>query len=732
RLKEIDRSRALNIPGVLAVLTHKDIKGTNRQGVVRKDQPVLVDDKARHYGDPVALVLVENKALLPEALDQVAVFWEPLPPVYDPEEALKEQAPLIHEDHPEGNCLLKGEIVKGLGRDGFSGCTATVRAAFAFSRQEHAYLETENGWAVSNENGFLEMAVSTQTPFRDRAEVAEALGLDQEKIRVIAPCCGGAFGGKDGITVQSLLALGAIHCPGRPVKMYWEREESFLAGCKRHPARLEYRLGAGQDGTFQALEARIIFDTGPYDHLGGAVLTLGLEHAGGPYRVPHVYLQGQVIYTNNPVSGAFRGFGVPQVTGALEQMVDLLAEKMGLSPLEIRRRNALQKGDKNSVGVRLTTSTGLKECLDRVEAHPVWQESLSWQEAARPGTRRGAGLSCVHHAMGYGPVIPDTARAKIELTGEGKFRIYCGVVDMGQGNSDTFLQIAGDLLNQARADLELVLPDTAQTLPSGSASASRTTYTFGQALIKGLQEMKQRLLVKAQTRIKTGRLDELILEPGRIRHTSSGQTLDLRDLALDIRETERIVIHEFKAPVSEERVTPDTRLQLHGLPHLIFSYGVHLVYLEIDELTGRVEVKKYLAINDCGRLINPQLFEQQIQGGIAQGLGYALFEDFKVDQGMTITTGLSTYILPSAMDVPDMEVEALGLPEESGPFGLKGCGELAMDGPLAAVANALAAAVGRRIYESPLTAERVLKALEEGRRKVEFKKMRRTGEENRN
>ena len=360
------------------------------------------------------------------------------------------------------------------------------------------------------------MTVSTQTPFRDRIEVGEAVGFDPEKIRIIVPYCGGAFGGKDGITVQSLLALAAIKCPGRPIKMCWDREESFLASPKRHPARLVYALGARADGTFQALDVRLHYDTGPYDHLGGAIMALGLEHAGGPYRIPHVSLKSWAVYTNNPLSGAFRGFGVPQVTAAMEQMVDLMADKLGIDKLEIRLRNALRPGDANPIGVTLGSSTGLTECLQTVKEHPLWKERGPWKSGSAPFKRRGVGLSSVMHGMGYGPIIPDVARAKIELTGEGKFRLYSGVVDMGQGNASTYLQMAGALLNQEASGLELVLPDTGRTLPSGSASASRTTYTFGNALLGAAEALKKNILLQAASMLRLERPDELTLIPGQV------------------------------------------------------------------------------------------------------------------------------------------------------------------------------------------------------------------------
>lgn len=711
RLKGMDIHSAQSLPGVLTILTHREVSGSNRQGIIQKDQPLLVDDKARHGGDAVALVLAEDKAALQEALDRIVVDWEPLPGVFDPEEARREGAPLIHETYPGGNTLLKGELLKGQVEIGLDQSDILVEVHFEFPHQEHAYLETEAGVAILKDNGLLEIMVSTQTPFRDRLEVAEAIGFDPEKIRIIAPYCGGAFGGKDGLTVQSLLALGALHCPGRTIKMWWDREESFLASAKRHPVRLDYRLGAKRDGTFQALEARMLYDTGAYDHLGGAVTALGLEHAGGPYRIPHVKLQAWAVYTNNPVGGAFRGFGVPQVTAAMEQVVDVLAEKLGLSPLELRIQNALRQGELNTIGVTLTGPVGLGECLKTLKGHPLWKEKNRWKGESPRFKKRGIGIAALMHGLGYGPVIPDVARAKIELTREGKFRIYSGVVDMGQGNGSTYLQIAGVVLNQEASGLELVLPDTEQSLPSGSASASRTTFTFGKALIGAAEALKETILRQAAGEFRIERLNELKLLPGWIVHRPTDQGLTLAALARTLDDSQRMAVFQFQAPVCQETPTTDQNLRLHGIPHLIFSYGAHLVAVEVDELSGRVEVVRYLSVTDCGRVINPQLYEQQIEGGICQGLGYGLYEDFKVREGKILTPDLATYIIPTAPDVPDMETLAVEIPEPSGPFGMKGAGEIALAGPLPAVANAVADAIGKRIFQSPLTPERVWAAL---------------------
>ncbi len=711
RLRNIQADAARCLPGVVAVLTYRDITGSNRQGVIQKDQPVLADDKIRHCGDAVALIVARNREALKKAAALIELDVEPLPALLDIETAMQETAPKVHEAHPGGNILLKGCIETGKGADAFADCEAVAEVDIELPWQEHAYLETECGVAIFRDTGELEITASTQTPFRDKMEVAGALGLAPEKVRVIAPFCGGAFGGKDGITVQSLLGLAALHCPGQTIKMVWEREESFLAGAKRHPARLQYRLGGLKNGAFHAIDARLYFDTGAYDHLGGVVMALALEHAGGPYRIPNARLRAWSVYTNNPVSGAFRGFGVPQAAAAVEQAVDMLAAKLGLTPLEIRLKNSLRKGDKSPVGVTMLTSTGMVECLETAAVHPFWKQRNTWKAAAGSFKRRGVGVAAVMHGMGYGAVVPDVANAKIELTHEGRFRIYCGVVDMGQGNASTYLQIADDLLNQDSSRMELVLPDTALTLPSGSSSASRTTYTFGNALISAAKILKERVLQKAADLMMTDGPEQMALIPAGIRHLPSGRTIPLSDMPQYFNDAERFAVSRFRAPVCREALDIGSELKLHGIPHAVFSYSVHIAGVEVDELTGGVTVLDYLAVSDCGRILNPQLFTQQIHGGVAQGIGYALFEDFKVQNGRVQTRNLATYILPTALDIPDIQSISVALEEYTGPFGLKGAGEIAIDAPLPAIANAVADACGIRLRRFPMTGERVLQAM---------------------
>ena len=712
RVRGVDATAALAVPGVLRVLTAADVPGTNLQGIVHKDQPVLCGEVIRHAGDPVALVLARSAEALRAGLAALRADIEPLPGVFDPEAALKKDAPLVHQGRKNGNLLLGAVIEKGDARAALKSAPIVVRGEFSTPVQEHAFLETQCGVAQLLPDGALDMTVSTQAPFRDRFEIGHALGLDPLRIRVRAPHLGGGFGGKDGATVQCLLALAALNASGRPVRMAWDREESILAGYKRHAVRLRCALGADKDGTLLAFTCRAVYDTGAYAHLGGEVMELGLEHAAGPYRVPHTRIEGRCVYTNNPIAGAFRGFGVAQVSPAFEGLLDELAERLGLDPLELRRRNALTRGDVNGAGVRLDSSVHLAECLDTLAAHPLWLGREAWQAGAPAFTRRGVGLAAVFNGMGYGRGLPDMAIAKVEFTEAGDFLVYSGVADMGQGNSSAFALLAAQELNQQPGAVRLVQPDTALCHPSGSSSAGRTTYTYGNALLKACAAMRDKLLARAAMPLLRDTLEGLTLVPGAVRHAATGKALPLAVLARYLSRDDRICVAEYLMPVAQD--PPDTgRAFPIGFPHLFFAYAAHLARIEVDELTGRVRVCDYLAITDGGRVLDRSCFDQQAQGGVAQGIGFALIEDFQVRQGLIQTRDLSTYLIPTALDLPDTLSLAVEGCEDTGPRGLKGVGEVGLNGPAPAVAAALHRATGARLRHLPFTPERVLAALKQ-------------------
>ncbi|MGE4265388.1 MAG: xanthine dehydrogenase family protein molybdopterin-binding subunit [Desulfovibrio sp.] len=715
RVLRVDATAALAVPGVLRVLTAKDVPGPNIHGIVHKDQPVLCGDIIRHAGDPVALVLAETPEALRAGLAALRADIEPLPGVFDAQAALRRGAPLVHPARTGGNLLMRAVIEKGDAKGALKKAPVLVRGEFLTPVQEHAFLETQCGVAQALPDGGLDMTVSTQSPFRDRFEIGAALGLDPFRIRIRAPHLGGGFGGKDGATVQCLLALAALNSGGRPVRMAWDREESVLAGFKRHAARLRCVLGAQADGTLTAFSCDMLYDTGAYAHLGGEVMELSMEHACGPYRVPNVRVEGRCVYTNNPIAGAFRGFGAAQASPAFEGLMDELAAKLGLDPLALRRRNALARGDENGCGVRLTGSADLPSCLEAVAAHPLWLGREDWRESAPPFTRRGVGLAAVFNGMGYGRGLADMAIAKVELTEAGEFVVYASVADMGQGNISAFALLAAQELNQDAAAVGLVLPDTECCHPSGSSSAGRTTYTFGNAVVRACAALKAKLLSRAAMPLMCDSLDGMELLPGRVAHTPTGKAMPLAVLARFLPRDDRISVAEFLMPVARE-VSGTARGFLIGFPHLLFAYAAHLARIEVDELTGRVRVCDYVCVTDGGRVLHRQGFDQQAQGGVAQGLGFALFEDFSLEAGHIRSRDLSTYLLPTALDLPDTVSLAVEGCEDSGPHGLKGVGEVGMNGPAPVMAAALrhclgarpSAAAIRQLRRLPFIPERVL------------------------
>lgn len=725
RIVSVDAGAALAVPGVVRVLTAGDVPSPNRHGIVHKDQPILCRERIRHAGDPVALVLAESPAALRAALAAMRAELSPLPGVYDPEAALKRGAPLVHPDRKDGNLLMHAVIKKGDARKELKAAPVSVRGEFFSPVQEHAFLETQCGVARQLPDGGLEMVLSTQSPFRDRFEIGAALGLDPLSIRIRAPHMGGGFGGKDGATVQCLLAVAALYAGGRPVRMAWSREESVLAGFKRHATRMSCALGALEDGTLTAFTCEMLYDTGAYAHLGGEVMELSMEHACGPYRVPSLRVEGRCVYTNNPIAGAFRGFGVVQASPAFEGLMDELAAKLGMDPLELRRKNALRSGDENGCGVRVG-SAELPACLDALAAHPLWTGREQWRKEAPAFTRRGVGLAAVFNGMGYGRGLPDMAIAKVELTEEGGFLVYASVADMGQGNTSAFARLAAQELNQTAQAIGLVMPDTERCHPSGSSAAGRTTYTYGNALLRACATLKAKLLARAAMALMRDTLDGLTLEAGQVVHRPTGAAIALAALARFLPRDDRIAVGEFLMPVARE-ASATARGFLIGFPHLIFAYAAHLVRIEADELTGCVRVCDYVTATDGGRVLSRQGFDQQAHGGAAQGLGLALLEDFHLDDGRILTGDLSTYLIPTALDLPDMESLAVEGCEDSGPGGLKGVGEVGMSGPVPAVAAALRHALGgklsttaqRLLRRPPFTPERVLRLLATKPRRTE-------------
>ncbi|MCD6420729.1 MAG: xanthine dehydrogenase family protein [Synergistetes bacterium] len=698
-IKRVDTQEASKVDGVVRIFTYKDISGTNRYGVVHKDQQVLAEEKVRYIGDAICLVAATNREALKEAIDKIKVEYEVLPAVFDPVEAMKENAPKIHKS---GNILQHTTVSYGDVEKGFKESDIIIEGSYSVPFIDHTPMETEAGFAKM-QDGKITVWAGTQTPFRDRKEISKALGIPEEKIRVIAPFFGGGFGRKDGITVQIYLALAA-YILKRPVKIYYSREESIQTSYHRHAAVMYYKTGAKRDGMLTAVQARLIFDTGAYASFGGEVMSLGVEHFAGPYRVPNSRVDGYAVYTNNIIGGAMRGFGVPQVTFAFESQMDKIAKALNMDRWEIRYKNALEHGDKTAIGHTLIYSTGVKRTLKKVRESNLWKGKDKLIAESTPFKRRGWGIACSYQGGGLGVGIPDFAEAKVELLPSGRYRVYGGISDMGQGNTTGYVQIASAALNAPVEMIEYTTPDTDRTLDSGPSAASRTTYIYGKALLGAIELLKDEILQVAAEKLSCPKNSCKLIDD---RVESDKGTIHLSEIYKLLPEKKRVSTFYVDMPISKDRRDIGS-----GLPHIVYAYATHLAVVEVDILTGKVRVIGYCSVSDVGKVINPPVFEGQVEGAVAQGIGAALTEGIKLKDGLALNNNFTTYIVPTAVDVPQIEVIAVESAEPTGPFGLKGTGEINVDAPPAAVVSAIENAVGVRVSSLPVSPEEIIKSIE--------------------
>jgi CO/xanthine dehydrogenase Mo-binding subunit len=695
-IRRIDVSKAVKMPGVVGVYTHRDIPN-NRFGVFYKDRPVLCDDRVRYIGDPVALVAAESREEGQEALEAIEVVYEPLPVVTDP---VKAMAPSTIKIHDHGNICRQTRITRGNVEEGLSKSYAVVENTYRTPAQIHAYLETEAGISYIDEQGRITVIAGGQSPYRDHHEIVSTLNLPPEKVRVITPHVGGAFGGKDDISVQIHLALVTMKT-GRPARLVWTREESTISGPKRHPSIVKMRTGASRDGVLLANDVEIIYDTGAYAGLGPAVLDVAIENCNGPYRIPNIDIKAWLVYTNNHFASAFRGFGAPQVLFAMEQQMDQLAEKLGLDPIEFRLRNALRRGDVAVFGNKLETSVGIVQCLEKARQHPLWGErKTAKQERTPPWIRRGVGVAAAIKGYTLG-ALPDKGRVALELRIDGGFTVKGSFTEIGQGVVQAIAQLAAELLHTSLDKIEVVFADTGTTPDTSVTSASRQMFLAGNALKDAVAKMVDRMKSAAKILLRR-EVQSLMLSEEHI-ITDTGERLDYRVVASVLEESGlgREVVGEFEVP----RVDP-----IPGsleIPHLFYMFGVALAAVEVNTLTGAVDVTHIVNIADVGKVVNPQTLTGQLEGAAAQAAGYALFEDAKIEDGFLKTTNLSTYLIPSIKDVGVIEAVPVEDFEEAGPLGAKGIGEIGFIPVAPAIANAVYNAVGVRPLTLPMTPERV-------------------------
>ncbi|MHB8441644.1 MAG: xanthine dehydrogenase family protein molybdopterin-binding subunit [Candidatus Tyrphobacter sp.] len=668
RIVGIDSAAAQRVAGVRAVLTAKDVP-YNRFGLIEADQPLLCEDRVRFAGDRVALVVADTPEIAAAAAGAVTIEYEDLPVVADALEAMRPGAPRVHEDR--SNVLLHQKVRKGDVDAAFRSADVVLDAEFSTGWQEHAYLQPDAGIAYWDADGRLVLETAGQWLHEDRRQIAAMLRMPEERVVVRYAKIGGAFGGREDLSLPPLVALAAWLLE-TPVAMRWSREESIIGHHKRHPFRVTSTWAAMRDGTIVAARTRLVADGGAYASTSAEVLKCATIFATGPYAIANVATDGIVCYTNNVPSGAFRGFGSPQAHFAAESMVTRLAHALGLDPDDVRRKNLYREGDVESTGRPLPSGVSVREVFARCveESHALLPVPL--RNGSLSPLRRGIGVACGIKNVGYSFGFPERATATVELDVASVAirgaRVRIGTADVGQGAHLVLRQIAAEALDLDLERVQMITDASDEAPNAGSASASRMTFMGGRAVKDACDEARRRWL-SGETPV------------------ASVQCRAPRTTALDLE-------------------TGD------GTPNYCYGYVAQAVEVEVDVRTGLVRVVRAISVHDVGRAINKQQVEGQIEGCIAQAVGFALTENFICKDGKILTPYFSTYLLPTAPDMPEIHPVIVENPDPNGPYGARGMAEMALVPFAAAVAIAVHDATGAWVSDLPMTPERVLRAIQ--------------------
>jgi CO/xanthine dehydrogenase Mo-binding subunit/aerobic-type carbon monoxide dehydrogenase small subunit (CoxS/CutS family) len=685
--------------GVVGIFTAADIPGKNCFGVIAPfaDQPALAEGVARFRGEAVALVAAERDAVAGLDLSDSPVEWTELPAMLQPAEAQADGASLIHANRP-GNLLTKGFVEHGEPEAALAGAAVVATQRIETSYVEHAYIEPEAGYATWD-GDTLTVVACTQAPYMDRDDTAKVLGLAPDKVRIVPTATGGGFGSKLDVSLQPLIGLVAMKT-GRPAALAYTRSESMMSTTKRHPAVMRASVGADAQGRVTGMVFEGDFNTGAYASWGPTVANRVPVHASGPYRTPNYRAEGRAIHTNGPISGAFRGFGVPQATIMQETLYDELANRLGIDRLAFRLANCLRDGDETVTGQKLE-GVGIAACLEALEPH--WHRALAEAKAfnaANADRKRGVGVASCWYGCGN-TSLPNPSTIKIGISAAGEVVLHQGAVDIGQGSNTVISQIAADALGLPLAMVRLKGADTAITPDAGKTSASRQTFVTGKAAEKAGRALRDKILRFANVSGEA----QLALEAGAliIREGEAIRRIDLSKLTADA---------DGLAFVAQESYDPPT-LPLdekgQGKPYAVYGYGAQVVELEVDMKLGTVKLIKITAAHDVGKAINPLLAEGQIEGGIAQGIGLALMEEYIPGR----TENLHDYLIPTIGDVPPIETILVEVADPEGPFGAKGLGEHVLIPTAPAILNAIRHATGALVKKVPATPSRVLAAIRE-------------------
>ncbi|GHG96612.1 molybdopterin-dependent oxidoreductase [Pseudodonghicola xiamenensis] len=681
------------------VFTAADIPGRNLFGVIPDcaDQPGLADGRVRMRGEAVAAIAGEPAVIEALELDDFPVTWQEEPALLETAAARAAGAPLLHPGR-EGNILIGGLVHTGDPEAGFAGAVHIAEGQAETAFVEHAYIEPEAGVAWM-EGDVLVIRACTQAPVMDRDDMAWLMGLPQDRVRVIPSAIGGGFGSKLDLSLQPLIGLVAFKT-GRPARMVYSRRESMASTTKRHPAKMVARAGVDDEGRLLAMEFDGDFDTGAYASWGPTVAVRVPVHASGPYRIPNYHAEARAVHTNGPPSGAFRGFGVPQAGILQETLFDDLALMAGIDRLEFRRRNALRDGDRSVCGQQMQ-GVGIGPCLDALQ--DPWVRALEAAEAFNAdhqGVKRGVGVASCWYGCGN-TGMPNPSTMRLGITPEGRLRLHQGATDLGQGSNTVIPQICADALGVPLSEFTFIGPDTALTPDAGKTSASRQTVVSGNAAYLAGKALRAKLLALSNM----GETARIGFEPGAVIVTDGAERrrIDLAGQPVDP--------HGYALAVEESYDPPTEALDENGQgrPYAVYGYGAHLAEVEVDLALGTVRVIRLTAAHDLGRVINPMLAEGQIEGGVAQGLGLALMEEFIPGR----TENLHDYLIPTAGDMPEIVPILIETPDPEGPYGAKGLGEHALIPTAPAILNAIRHASGAKITRLPALPHRVLAAIRE-------------------
>ena len=706
-LRYIDVSKALKLPGVVAVLTAADLPGEKYHGLVIPDWPIMVGvgERVRYVGDAVAIIAAETRAIASRALDLIEVTYELQKVVAGPVQARQPDAPALH---PGGNLLKHIKVRKGDLQQGFEQADLILESTYHTAITDHAFMETECSIARPVQSGDdplgrMEIYVGSQIPYADRNQVARALGWADERVRIVGQLMGGGFGGKEDIAGQIHAALLA-QATGKPVKLLFDRHESLIVHPKRHATQIRVKLGVKADGRLTAAETELYGDTGAYASLGEKVLTRATTHSSGPYDVPHAKADCYAMYTNNPPAGAFRGFGVTQSAFAIESMMDTLAEQLGMDPIALRRLNALRVGSVTNTGQELRESVGLIECIDRVEAElkrrAGEQPFLPRPVDGAPHKVRAWGFAAAYKNTGLGGGAPDKAGAEVELYPDGTLEVRTASAELGQGLVTVLQMIVAEEFNQPAERVRVLVMDTDLTPDGGPTTASRQTYVTGNAARHAAQTLRQAvtatLAEKYDLPPEQVTFIEGLAQVGKLR-------IPLGQIAAEMAGEGRPakVLYEYWAPATKP-------LGQGGDMHFAFGFAAQAAEVEVDTRTGEVRVLQVIAANDVGKAINPLGLQGQVEGGIMMGLGNALTEEFIVEEGRTFTDRLARYRVPSIVLSPQITSIVVEHPTREGPFGAKGIGELVSIPTTPAITNAIYNAVKVRVTRLPVDQELIL------------------------